>query len=159
MRMRSSHSVRVQRSESGAAAVEAALVLCFVVFPIVFGILSYGYMLTFRQSLSQAATEAARAAAVKSVSGTQAERQAAQTTAATAAVNAAVGTFSSSMQCGQAHLTCDVSFQSCPDVSASGCIEVAVSDPYRDHSLVPSLPGLGILLPQTVGYSAVAGVN
>ena len=146
------------RDERGAAAVEAALVLCFIVVPLVFGILAYGYMLTFRQSLSQAATEAARAAAVKTVSGTLPQRQAAQTAAATAAVDAAVGSFSDTIKCGQGNLTCDVSFQSCPDVSPSGCIKVAVNYPYRDHPLLP-LPGLGIVLPQTLGYSAVAGVN
>jgi Flp pilus assembly protein TadG len=150
---------RLERSERGAAAVEAALTLCFVVIPIVFGILSYGYMLTFRQSLSQAATEAARAAAIQTVSGPLAQRQAAQTTAARAAVDEAVGTFNSTMKCGQAHLTCNITFHSCPNVSASGCVRVEVSYPYRDHSLLPSVPGLGILLPETLGYSAVAGVN
>lgn len=147
-----------KRNEHGVATVEAALVLCFVVVPIVLGILGYGYMLTFRQSLSQAATEAARAAAVKAVSGPLADRQAAQTTAAKAAVDAAIGSFSSTMKCGQGNLTCDVSFQSCPDVSPSGCIKVQVNYPYRDHPLLP-IPGVGIVLPQTVGYSAVAGVN
>jgi hypothetical protein len=63
------------------------------------------------------------------------------------------------MQCGQAYLTCNVTFQSCPDVSASGCVRVEVSYPYRDHSLIPSVPGLGIILPQNVSYSAVVGVN
>jgi Flp pilus assembly protein TadG len=147
-----------KRNEQGVVALEAALVLCFVVIPIVFGILGYGYMLTFRQSLSQAATEAARAAAVKTVTGPLADRQAAQTAAAKAAVDAAIGSFSGSMKCGQANLTCDVSFQSCPDVSPSGCIKVQVNYPYRDHPLLP-IPGVGIVLPQNLGYSAVAGVN
>ena len=150
---------RERRAESGATAVEAALVLTFVVLPIVFGILSYGYMLTFRQSLSQAATEAARAAAIKAVSGTTAERQAAQTLAATSAVDEAVSAFNGSMKCGQAHLDCAVTFVPCPDVSATGCVKVAVSYPYRDHSLLPSVPGLGFTLPSSVGYAAVAGVS
>jgi Flp pilus assembly protein TadG len=148
-----------RRDQHGAAAVEAALVLTFVVFPVVFGILSYGYLLTFRQSLSLAAAEAARAAAIKTVSGPLAQRQADQTTAAQAAVGAAVGTFNSSMACGQAHLVCNVTFQSCPDVSPSGCVRVEVSYPYRDNPLLPPVPGLGFTLPETLSYSAVAGVN
>lgn len=152
-------TVRRRRSSRGAAAVEAALVLTFVVFPVVFGILSYGYLLTFRQSLSQAATEAARAAAVKTVSGPLAQRQADQIAAAQGAVGAAVGTFNSSMSCGQAHLVCNVTFQSCPDVSPAGCVRVEVSYPYRDNPLLPPVPGLGFTLPQTLSYSAVAGVN
>lgn len=150
---------RHERDQRGVAAVESALVLTFVVLPIVFGILSYGYMLTFRQSLSQAATEAARAAAVKTVSGTTAQRQAAQTQAALSAVDGAVGTFSGSMKCGQNHLSCTVTFEPCPDVSPAGCVKVAVDYPYRDHSLLPSVPGLGFTLPSNVGYSAVAGVS
>lgn len=148
-----------RRDEGGAAAVEAALVLCFVVLPVVFGILSYGYMLTFRQSLSQAATEAARAAAVKAVNGDTVMRQEAQTIAAKAAVDEAVGTFSSTMKCGVDNLSCDVVFEPCPDVSPAGCVKVSVSYPYREHSLLPTVPGLGFTLPETVGYTAVAGVS
>lgn len=158
-RLRTLGGVPRPRDEGGAAAVEAALVLCFVVLPVVFGILSYGYMLTFRQSLSQAATEAARAAAVKAVDGDSAMRQAAQTVAAIAAVDKAVGTFSSTMRCGVSNLTCDVMFEPCPDVSPSGCVKVAVSYPYREHSLLPTVPGLGFTLPEVVGYTAVAGVS
>jgi Flp pilus assembly protein TadG len=150
---------RSRRDEGGAATVEAALILCFLVLPIVFGILSYGYMLTFRQSLSQAATEAARAAAVKTVSGDTAARRAAQETAAKAAVDEAVGTFSSTMKCGQGNLSCTVTFVPCPDVSTSGCVKVDVNYPYRDHSLLPTVPGLGFTLPEQLGYSAVVGVS
>jgi Flp pilus assembly protein TadG len=148
-----------RRHEHGAAAVEAALVLCFVVLTLVFGIVSYAYMLTFRQSVSQAATEAARAAAVKAVSGTLAQRQAAQTEAAKAAVAQAVGSFNSSMSCGSANLVCDVAFVDCPDVSSAGCVKVQVRYPYREHSLLPTVPGLGFTLPSELGYTAVAGVS
>jgi Flp pilus assembly protein TadG len=134
-------------------------VLCFIVIPVVFGIISYGYMLTFRQSLSQAATEAARAAATRAVSGTLAERQATQTLAATSAVDEAVSAFDSAMKCGQKHLSCTVTFVPCPDVSSTGCVKVEVSYPYREHSLLPSIPGLGFALPANLGYAAVAGVS
>ena len=43
--------------------MEFALVVPFLLI-LAFGIISYGFMLTFRQTLSQAATEGARAAAV-----------------------------------------------------------------------------------------------
>ena len=58
-----------RRNESGAAAVETALCLTFVVLPIVFGIVSYAYMFSFRQALSQAADEGARAAVGASTTG------------------------------------------------------------------------------------------
>ncbi len=53
---------------NGAAAVEFALVLPLLML-LLFGIISYGVMLSFRQSLSQAAAEGARAAAVTFVEG------------------------------------------------------------------------------------------
>lgn len=52
------------REERGAAAVEFALILPILVV-LVFGIIAFGYMLSFRQALSQAAAEGGRAAAVK----------------------------------------------------------------------------------------------
>ncbi len=51
---------RPARRERGAAAVEFALVVPLLL-TLVFGIISYGYLLSFRQSLSQAAAEGARA--------------------------------------------------------------------------------------------------
>ena len=50
-------------SERGAAAVEFALVVPLLLL-LIFGIISYGMMLSFRQGLTQAASEGARAAAV-----------------------------------------------------------------------------------------------
>src|SRR3954471_22991764 len=52
-----------RRAEGGAAAVEFALVAPLLLL-LVFGVISYGYMLSFRQALSQGAAEGARAAAV-----------------------------------------------------------------------------------------------
>ena len=51
---------RARERERGAAAVEFALVVPLLLV-LVFGIISYGYMLSFRQSISQAAAEGARA--------------------------------------------------------------------------------------------------
>ena len=56
---------RVARQDRGAAAVEFALVVPFLLL-LVFATISFGMMLSFRQTLSQAATEGARAAAVES---------------------------------------------------------------------------------------------
>jgi hypothetical protein len=47
----------------------------------------------------------------------------------------------------------------CGDGSARDCIRVTVSYPYRDHSLIPSVPGLGILLPSRLSYSATAEIS
>jgi Flp pilus assembly protein TadG len=148
-----------RRHERGAAAVETALCICFIVLPLVFAIIAYAWMFSFRQTLSQAATEGARAGAVKIVAD-PAQRESEQKAAAIAAVEAAMDTSANSLECnGAGHLTCDVSFVACPNVPSGTCVEVKVSYPYRDHPLLPTVPGLGFTLPPTIGYSAVSGVS
>ncbi|HEX7717692.1 MAG TPA: TadE/TadG family type IV pilus assembly protein [Marmoricola sp.] len=148
--------VRRGRGESGAAAVETALVLCFVVLPVVFATIGYAYMLSFRQTVSQSAAEGARAAAVAPQSTSDADR----TTAATNAVNHAMASGPGGLACGTNHLTCTVTkVANCGDGSTHDCIQVTVSYPYRDHSLLPSVPGLGFTLPPTVSYTSVAEIS
>ncbi|HEX2894824.1 MAG TPA: TadE/TadG family type IV pilus assembly protein [Marmoricola sp.] len=139
--------------EAGAVAVEAALTLCFVVLPVVFGTISYGYMLSFRQTISQSAAEGARAAAVAPVTADR-------TAAATHAVDVSMATGSGGLHCGVGYLTCTVStVPNCGDGSDHDCIKVTVSYPYRDHSLLPTVPGLGFTLPSSVTYSAMAEIS
>lgn len=149
-----------RRGERGAAAVETALCLCFIVLPLVFGIISYAWMLSFRQTLSQAAAEGARAAAVKPVSsGDATANQAAQQAAALAGVNEAMQTSPQPQTCNSGNFTCTVSFAACANVASGTCVTVVVSYPYRDHSLLPTIPGLGFTLPRTISYSASAAVS
>lgn len=146
-------TVSRRRSQAGAAAVETALCLCFVVIPLVFATVSYAYMLSFRQTVSQSAAEGARAAAV-------APATADRVSAATHAIDASMATGAGGMTCGQKNLTCTVTpVPHCGDGSTRDCIQVTISYPYRDHALVPAVPGLGILLPSTISYSAMAELN
>lgn len=146
--------MRPHRDDRGAAAVEAALVICFIILPLTFGLIGYGYMLSFRQSLSQAAVEAARVAAVDIRYTTDSARIA----AAEQAVSDAVGSYG--LSCSGGVLQRDgaaVSGSSCsitPRVSCGvgQCATVIVSYPYRDASLLPTLPGLGIIYPETLRY-------
>lgn len=142
-----------RRDESGAAVIEAALVLCFVVLPVTFAAISYAYMLSFRQTLSQSATEGARAAAV-------APAAADRTEVARNAVNSSMATGPGHMVCGHQNLTCTVEIDpGCGNGEPHDCIKVKLSYPYRDHSLLPSIPGFGFLLPQEIGYTAVAEIS
>lgn len=141
------------RNEGGAAAVEAALVLCFVVLPLVFATIAYAYMLSFRQTVSQSAAEGARAAAV-------APATADRILAGTNATSTSLKTGTGDLSCTSTYMTCTVTkVDNCGDGSTNDCIKVTVSYPYRAHSLLPSVPGLGFLLPQTISYSAMAQVN
>ena len=150
------HASFLSRSERGAAAVETALTLCFVVIPLVFAAISYAYMLSFRQTVSQSAAEGARAAAVAPSSTSTPDRMA----AATAAVSAAMSSGTGNLTCGQNYLTCTVTtVPNCGNGSSHDCMSVTVEYPYRDHSLLPSVPGLGFMLPSSISYSAVAEVS
>src|SRR5436305_1660402 len=69
-RVHSSHTApRRARGQRGAAVVEFAIASS-VLLVLLFGIISYGYVLSFKQGLTQAAAEGARAAAVAGSSAT-----------------------------------------------------------------------------------------
>lgn len=146
-----------RRSERGAAAVEFALVVPLLLL-LVFGIISYGVMLTVRQSVSQAAAEGARAAAVTLI-------EAKRTTEANKAINSALS--ANNVTCDGSTLkrggktvgTCTVSPAAfCSGTTGPKCVTVKVDYAYRGNPVVPSF-GVGILLPESLSYSATARVS
>ncbi|HEX4819415.1 MAG TPA: TadE family protein, partial [Acidimicrobiales bacterium] len=102
------------RGDAGTALVELALIitpLCMLLF----GIVIYGYLMSFRQNMTQAATEGARAGAVAPVG-----------TASTIALNATNNALHSFGEtCGSGGYTCDVQVATCPTAgSTSQCVTV-----------------------------------
>lgn len=145
-----------RRDEKGAAVVETALCLCFIVLPLVFATISYAYMLSFRQTVSQSAAEGARAAAVAPAGTSEEDRE----TAAIEAVDQALSTGVGELECNSGNLVCEAdTIPGCEDGSSETCVKVTVEYPYRDHSLLPTIPGLGFTLPETISYSAMAQVS
>ena len=128
--------------ERGAAAVEFALVVPLLL-TLVFGIISYGYLLSFRQSLSQAAAEGARAAAVAPATS---DRQA----ISFAAVGATL----------QATCSNDADFLTCSTATPTGCrcLEVSVSWDYAADASKPKFV-FGFALPDTLTYTSTVQVN
>lgn len=164
-----------RRDSRGAAAVEFALVAPLL-FLLLFGIISYGYMLSYRQALSQGAAEAARSAAVLT-SGTTAT---AQNAAAVAALNQSLNAYGVSCSISGAATSgnlvrngttvgsCAVGVYDCSSVSTStpsntsatpDCIRVVVNHYYASNPLIPSFPGLGAVMPANLSYTAVAQVS
>ena len=150
-----------RRSESGAAAVEFALVVVPLLY-VVFGIISYGYMLSYRQALGQAASEGARAAAVVP-SGMSV---AAKGTRALNALNDSLSSYG--VTCAGSVLkhgsttagSCSIQTKTaCPSDSSRSCAIVTIVHRYRDHPLIPTFPGLGITLPEQLTYTAVVEVS
>lgn len=144
-RLRTRRAGRTRRDERGAAAVEFALVLPLLLL-LLFGVIAYGYMLSFRGSMSQAAAEGARAAAV-SVDASKRESN------ARAAVEEALQAYG--VSCSDPGMAC--TFDAAPAGCASGtsCFQVRLTYDYEDEPLIP-LPFVGVVMPDEIGYSASA---
>ena len=148
------------KTERGAAVLEFALVAP-ILLALLAGIISYGFMLSFRQGISQGAAEGARAAAVAPAASDLTDKE----TAARNAVNQALDSYGISCsgttltKDGSTVGTCAVSIAPCTNNASKDCASVRVSYAYRDHPIMPSFPGLGVTLPEELDYTAVAEVS
>lgn len=140
--------------DRGAAAVEFALIV-IPLLVLIWGMISYGVMFSYRQALSQAAGEGARAAV--------AAPSASITSSATSAISNALGAFHQT--CGTT-LTCTISSPTsgtlpngatCP--TGHTCVQVTVTYPYRSNPLLPNVPGLGIVVPATLSFTSTVEVS
>jgi uncharacterized protein (UPF0333 family) len=148
-----------RRDDRGAAALEFALVVPLLMV-LVFGGISFGYMLSFRQAISQSAAEGARAAAVAPAGTNNAQRNA----DAVAAVNNGLGSYG--VTCTGAALvrngvtvgSCGVSHPA-PCTNGSGdCVRVTLDYAYRDNPLLPSF-FVGAVLPSNLRYATEVQVS
>ncbi len=135
-----------RHDQRGATVVEFAFASVILIM-LLFGIISYGYLLSFKQALTQAAAEGARAGAV----GTD----------AAAAVTRSVNAFN--QNCNSGGLTCKSNTTAWPPVAyacgSNNCITVEVSYDWKNYPLLPRFPGLGFLLPDTLKSKSVAQVS
>jgi Flp pilus assembly protein TadG len=130
-----------RQEQRGAVLVEMALVVTFLCL-VVFGIISFGILLGYRQNLTQAATEAARAASVQQDPDDQ---KAAALAAATSALGELDHTCGTTPEAG---LTCTVSdIFACPSDTTLACRTVTVTLDNGAHSVVPKVPLLSTFIP------------
>jgi Flp pilus assembly protein TadG len=132
---------RPAQRERGAAAVEFALVVPLLLM-LVFGIISYGYMLSFRQSISQAAAEGARAAAVAT---SDSDRQAVAYDAVEDALGATCAVDADPLTCSA-------------DASDACCLAVTVTWDYAGDDTKPKLM-FKFALPKTLSYTSTVQVS
>lgn len=159
-------ALRRRRGSRGAAAVEFAIVVIPLLY-LVFGIISYGVMLGFRQGVSQAAAEGARAAAVTpgGVANPDLLIRAQQAIndsltnydVKCAAVTGAAGSLTKN---GAAAGTCKVELTTTCSGSTTGakCVRVTLDYGYRDHSLAPDV-GYGYVMPKNLSYVSEVQVS
>jgi Flp pilus assembly protein TadG len=145
--------------------VEFALVAPLLLL-LVFGVISYGYMLSFRGALSQGAAEGARAAAVSSYPAA-ADKE----TAALNAINDALDVDAYGITCAGAAAgsalkkdgatvgTCSVITAACASDPTKSCVTVSLDYRYKDNPLLPNFPGVGLVLPAHLSYDATARVS
>lgn len=128
----------------GAAAVEFALVfpLFFLLF---YAIVAYGFVFALNQSLTLAAEEGARAAVQDAPSMDD------RTTNATNTANSVLNWLPD----GSFEVTATAA--NCVADPAAACVTVVATYDYAGHPIVPSLPMLGISIPNTL--SAIATVQ
>jgi Flp pilus assembly protein TadG len=146
------------REDRGAAAVEFALVVPLLLV-LVFGIVSFGFMLSFRQALSQAASEGARAAAVQ----LDTTARSADATAAVTDALAGLGVTCTSgvLYDGASPAgTCVVGpAGACDSAPTRDCVTVTLTYRYADHPKVPSFPLVGSMMPEELSYAATVRVS
>ena len=156
------HRLRRGRGEDGAALVEFALVFALFVL-VLYGLIAFGMMLALKQSITHAAADGARAAVGAypdpAIAGDT--LQAAEVRAATAKVTGALGWLGSKY---------DPSFTTatvapCSGTGTAQCITVKISYPYsspvlgKGGPLVAPAPGLGLVMPDAIGTTAVVQVS
>lgn len=149
------------RGDDGAALVEFTLV-AIMLFMLVFGIISFGLILSFKQDMTRAAAEGARAGAVALPVGAQTPADAAEA-AADGAVDEAVREFGGSFSgtgCTREGMHCGPAVVApCAAEPALQCVTVRLTYDYGDHPLYGRLPFIEAVLPETVAASSVARIN
>jgi Flp pilus assembly protein TadG len=145
--------------DSGTAILEFSLI-AVILLTIVFGIINFGLILSFKQDMTRAAAEGARAGAV-ALPATDAW------TDADAATDEAVDGFDKT--CGVDGLTCNINLHACTTTVAPGtpsnssstgdCVTVELVYNYDTNPLLAKLPMIEPFLPDVIRAQSVARTN
>jgi Flp pilus assembly protein TadG len=142
---------RQRKAQRGATAIEFALVFP-IFFSIFYVIVTFSMIFVAQQNLTLATAEGARAALnfqlASSVSSAIDLRAGAACTTATSMVIPMI----KKPQCETTHTNCSY------DTSMT-CIAVTLTYDYAASPLIPTLPGLGLLLPPNLTSTATVQLN
>lgn len=143
------------RGDHGAALLEFAL-LAVLLFSVVFGIIAFGMLLSFKQDMTRAAAEGARAGAVAFPADTALAE-------ARAATEEAVEGFGK--ECGSGGMVCDVHMVTVdcdgagPGTATCDAVEVNLRYDNDDDPITPPFPIISHLMPGTIQSTSVARTN
>lgn len=160
---------RTGQGDRGAAAVEFAIVVPLVLL-VIFEVISWGYMFSFRQALSQATDEGARAAVGATLANCGTTGTWDATCDAQAAATTAIGNTLSNYSYNGTKLGCNnasgvVCTIGAATTCASGhrCVSVVVSYPYRAQPLLGGLPTnvgpFNVVLPPNLTFTSIVQVS
>lgn len=136
--------------ERGAALLEMSIVFALLAL-LLFGIISYGVTMSYKQTMAQATNEAARAAAVAPRSQALARAQ--------AAADRAIGSYGTPCGDSSKGLTCSFTISPCVGAVTSDCMTVKLTYALKSHPRVVSLPVVSATMPDTLVSTAVVELN
>lgn len=156
------------RGDDGAALVEFAFVMVLL-FTLIFGIISFGLILSFKQDMTRAAAEGARAGAV-AVAVLPEKPADAATTAAEDATEEAVKAFGGSFEadgCSRLGMDCgnvvggpgQIDVAPCTEDINAQCVTVKLVFDYENHPLYGHIPLISEFMPNEVRSASVARIN
>jgi len=129
---------------------------------LLFGIVVYGYLMSFRQNYTQGAAEGARAGAIAPPDASPTSHTIAYSQA-TVATRQALQSFGK--DCDNVSTTCVVTVDDCattttpPPVTPLKCITVRVTYDYEHHPLMPDIPLVANAIPSTFVSTSTAQIN
>lgn len=144
-----------RRDERGAAMVEVALALP-VLLLFLFGIISYGILLSYKQQMTQVAAEAARLGAVAG-SETAAELAAESSFAGNG--DRVLDRVCDAGDTNDDGLSCSAVVEPCTGTTGGSCLTVEVRFDNDAHPLVPPLPFVSSVLPRTLSSTSSARIG
>jgi Flp pilus assembly protein TadG len=144
------------KGDDGAALVEFAFVMVLL-FTLVFGIISFGLILSFRQDVTRAAAEGARAGAVALPNSTA---QAKAQLALEEAVESFGGSNWSNNGCSRAGvMECSAVVAPCDNEPAVECVTVRFTYDYDAFPLYGEIPLVSKFFPDEIAAESVARIN
>ena len=144
------------RGDDGAALVEFALI-CVLLFTLIFGIIHFGFLLSFKQDMTRAAAEGARAGAV-AFPADNAEDDAAEATQDAVETAGKECSTTNGIDADGDGMACRVTVTPCIS-SAGDCVSVELIYDQDEHPLLGAAPFVSKLLPDTLTSRSEARVN
>lgn len=137
------------RQQRGSTAVEFAMIFPLF-FVVLYGIVTFSMIFVAQQSLTLAAEEGARAALTYQKSDNATDALAARVATTCPTASGMLATMVASATCNATTAACNSGMQ---------CVNVVLTYSYVNNPLIPSLPLLGNVLPNTLTSSATIQLN